>query len=108
MRQPQTGHVGSRDKADGSGYSGANRKAIFMRVLMFGRLADIAGWRERAIDGPTTTGALRAHLADGDARLGEALGGVAVRAVVNQIVVVGDTPLGPDDEVAFMPPVSGG
>lgn len=79
-----------------------------MHVLMFGRLADIAGWRERVIDGPTTTEALRAHLAAGDARLGEALTGVAVRAVVNRTIVTVDTPLEPDDEVAFMPPVSGG
>ena len=79
-----------------------------MRVLMFGRLADIAGWRERIVDGPTTTEALRVWLSAQDTRLGEALSGAAVRAVVNQTIVVGDTPLVPDDEVAFMPPVSGG
>lgn len=79
-----------------------------MRVLMFGRLADIAGWRERVIDGPASTEALRAWLSAEDARLGEALSGVAVRAVVNQSIVACDTTLAPDDEIAFMPPVSGG
>lgn len=77
------------------------------RVLMFGALADAAGWRERTVD-VTSLGALRAMLAVEDETLGERLSGPGVFAVVNQDMVRGDHALEVDDEVAFIPPVSGG
>lgn len=77
------------------------------RVLMFGALQDAAGWREREIDAASLT-ALRATLASEDATLGERLSGPGVFAVVNKAMAREDRPLSPADEVAFIPPVSGG
>lgn len=77
------------------------------RVLMFGALQQLAGWRERTIDASSLDD-LRALLAVEDGVLGERLAGPGVFAVVNQNMVRGDQPLDADDEVAFVPPVSGG
>lgn len=77
------------------------------RVLMFGALQDLAGWRARDIDVATLSG-LKSLLAGEDAGLGERLSGPGVFAVVNQTMARGDLALSPDDEVAFVPPVSGG
>jgi len=80
-----------------------------MRVLFFGRLAELAGGRERsAPDTITTLGALVAHLTLADATLGEALAGKGVRAAVNKTIVSGNASLKAGDEIAFMPPLSGG
>jgi sulfur-carrier protein len=76
------------------------------RVLLFGALADAAGWRERDIEGDTIE-ALRLHLSM-DERLAERLSRPGLMTVLNQVVVRGDHPVGKDDEVAFAPPVSGG
>ncbi len=80
-----------------------------MKVLFFGRLAEIAGGRELTVPDtiPTLT-ALRAFLIEGDAQLREALTGRGVRAAVNKSIVTGDIVLSPGDEIAFMPPLSGG
>ncbi|HVI31209.1 MoaD/ThiS family protein [Phenylobacterium sp.] len=77
------------------------------KVLLFGRLSDLAGWREREIDAASIA-ALRARLSEEDARLGEALGGPGVQVALDQAIVRGDRPLGPGAEVAFLPPMSGG
>lgn len=77
------------------------------RVLMFGALQDLAGWRTRDIESASLA-SLKAHLAQEDAALGERLSGPGVFAVVNQTLIRGDLTLAPDDEVAFVPPVSGG
>ena len=77
------------------------------RVLLFGRLADVAGWRERTVEADRLS-AVRAALAAEDAALGEALGGRGVQAAVDQAIVRGDAPLGATTEVAFLPPMSGG
>ena len=77
------------------------------RVVMFGALASLAGWRERSID-VEGLDALKRLLAAEDPALGERLSSAGVFAVVNQDMVRGDCPLEADDEVAFVPPVSGG
>ena len=77
------------------------------RVLLFGPLRDLAGWREREIETTTLTG-LRALLATEDADLGAALAGPGVQVAVDQAVVRGDVGLVPGSEVAFLPPMSGG
>lgn len=77
------------------------------RVLMFGALAACAGWRERTIEAATLS-ELKALLSSEDAALGERLNGPAVFAVLNKAMIRGDHPLAADDEVAFVPPVSGG
>lgn len=77
------------------------------QVLMFGALQDFAGWRERTIDVGSLHG-LRAVLTMEDPVLGERLSGPGVFAVINKVMVRGDHPLSAADEVAFVPPVSGG
>lgn len=77
------------------------------RVLLFGRLSDIAGWRERDIDSPSLE-ALRALLADEDASLADALAAPGVQTALDQAIVRGDAALSAMSEVAFLPPMSGG
>jgi molybdopterin synthase sulfur carrier subunit len=77
------------------------------RVLLFGRLGDLAGWRDRQIDSPFLS-ALRVKLTGEDAALGEALAGPGVQVALDQVIVRGDAPLNPATEVAFLPPMSGG
>ena len=77
------------------------------RVLLFGRLSDLAGWREREVESPFLS-ALKARLAADDPGLGEALGGPGVQVALDQVIVRGDAPLNARTEVAFLPPMSGG
>jgi len=80
-----------------------------MRVLLFGRLGDLAGWRERIIDPHLERlSDLRAYLAAEDAQLGEALAAKGVQTAVNLALVRGDAVLPPACEVAFLPAMSGG
>lgn len=76
------------------------------RVLLFGRLADVAGWRDRSVEGASITD-IRAALA-GDAELAEALAGPSVQVAVDREIVRGEAVLTAVSEVAFMPPMSGG
>ncbi|AZS19480.1 MULTISPECIES: MoaD/ThiS family protein [unclassified Caulobacter] len=77
------------------------------RVLLFGRLADQAGWRQREIDAPDLA-TLRASLAGADPALGEALVAAGVQVAVDKTIVRGDVALAAAAEVAFLPPMSGG
>lgn len=77
------------------------------RVLLFGPLRDLAGWRQREIE-VASVSALRALLAGEDADLGEALGGKGVQVAVDQTIVRADVSLSSGSEVAFLPPMSGG
>ncbi|MBE7219380.1 MAG: MoaD/ThiS family protein [Caulobacteraceae bacterium] len=77
------------------------------RVLLFGRLVDVAGWREREVAGARLS-AVREALAAGDTALGDALGSGGVQAAVDGAIVRGDADLQPASEVAFLPPMSGG
>ena len=80
-----------------------------VKVLMLGRLRDVAGWRERTIDSPPPTiSALRALLAQEDPALGEALAGPSVQVAVNKALTRDDAPIASNDEIAFLPPMSGG
>jgi len=79
------------------------------RVLLFGPLRDLAGWRERMMEpAPATLAALKAVLAAEDPALGEALDRPGVQAAVDREVARGDAALAPGAEVAFLPPMSGG
>ncbi len=79
------------------------------RVLLFGRLSDIAGWREKTLDpAPAHLSGLRALLAADDAALGEALSAPGVQVALDQVLIREDAPLTVRSEVAFLPPMSGG
>ncbi len=80
-----------------------------LRVLMFGRLADVAGWRERTLDQiPATLAALKALLAEENAPLAVALAAKGVQVAVDKAIVRGDVALAEGREVAFLAPMSGG
>ena len=77
------------------------------KVLLFGPLRDVAGWRERQIESPFLS-VLKSRLAEDDPALGEALAGRGVQVALDQVIVRGDAPLNAGTEVAFLPPMSGG
>lgn len=74
------------------------------RVLLFGRLADQAGWRDRVIEAVNLS-ALREVLS---ADLGDALTAPGVQVAVDKAIVRGEAVLTATTEVAFLPPMSGG
>ena len=78
-------------------------------MLLFGRLRDLAGWREKTLDpAPATISALRDVIAHGNAALAEALVAQGVQVAVDQAIVRGNALLSATAEVAFLPPMSGG
>ena len=77
------------------------------RVLLFGRLSDIAGWREREVDSDSLE-TLRALLSGEDAGLAQALAAPGVQIALDQAIIRGDAALSARSEVAFLPPMSGG
>jgi molybdopterin synthase sulfur carrier subunit len=76
------------------------------RLVFLGRLEDIAGASERTVPG----GALAEVLAALDADLVAALTADRIRLAINGTLVSDRASLviGEDDELAFLPPVSGG
>jgi molybdopterin synthase sulfur carrier subunit len=80
-----------------------------LKVLFFGRIADIAGRGSLDCgDSFTTVADLAASLAASDDRLCEALALPGVRSIVDQRFADMDSPLGRAREVAFVSPLSGG
>jgi len=77
------------------------------RVLLFGPLRDLAGWRERDVEAASLA-ELRSFLTEEDADLGAALCGPGVQVAVDQAIVRGESALSAGSEVAFLPPMSGG
>lgn len=79
-----------------------------IQVRYFARLRDQLGTAgEEMADYPSTVGELAANLAARGGDWAEALGGTVLMAV-NQEMVGPDAPLKEGDEVAFLPPVTGG
>jgi len=76
-----------------------------VKVLLFGPLRDLAGWRERDFEGAADLSALMARL---DPELALAINGPGVQVAVDKAIVRGSAQLGPRTEVAFLPPMSGG
>ncbi|MEM8768927.1 MAG: molybdopterin converting factor subunit 1 [Pseudomonadota bacterium] len=82
-----------------------------VRVLFFASLRDEVGTGELEVSLPASTG-----LRDFISRLGEHLSSDAldalraenVRVAVNQDLISGELQINPGDEVAFLPPVTGG
>ena len=78
-----------------------------MKILFLGRLADVAGERERTFDPPpglTDIDTLRNWLGEQI----PALLDPSVRVIVNDVLAHPGQTVAADDEVAFFPPVSGG
>ena len=83
-------------------------QTIRVKVLFFGRLKDVAGQSEESLD-LTEAPTIEQLFADYAARMPElAKYRSSVVASRNQEFVSWDTPLHSGDEVAFLPPVSGG
>ena len=81
------------------------------KILFFGKLGDVAGGPERNVslpEGADSVSALISALAAEDAVLGEALKAISVRVMVNGEIAHEDMRLIDEDEIAFLPPVSGG
>jgi molybdopterin synthase sulfur carrier subunit len=76
------------------------------KLVFLGRLEDLAGMLEM----PVEPGALAAVLAKLDPALAIELLGERVRLALNGRLIgeAGNVVLGPGDELAFLPPVSGG
>lgn len=80
------------------------------RILYFGRLAELAGHGEADLPLPAdaTVDTLCDLIGRGDAALADALRSPSVRVAVDRVIVNGDAAIGEADELAFLPPVSGG
>jgi len=78
-----------------------------VKLVFLGKLADLAGAPERAVEAPLDWPALVGALKDD---LGEWLSGDKVKLAVNGAVLADKTALQANDgdEVALLPPVSGG
>ena len=77
------------------------------RILFFGRLQDLVGTRALTAELPAgvrDTESLRAWLG----RDHPALCDASVRIAVNAELYPGNVPLADGDEIAFLPPMSGG
>ncbi len=83
-----------------------------MKILYFAWLKTRVGVREEKVSPPDTVAdvaGLVTWLAAQSPGHAEAFAELSVvRAAVNQEYVQPDHPIGPDDEVAFFPPVTGG
>ena len=79
-----------------------------LKVLFFGRVREITGFAEEIVEAPQ--GATLADLFEQyAARFPKLLGfRASLVASRNQEFAAWDTPLAADDEIAFLPPVSGG
>jgi molybdopterin converting factor small subunit len=80
------------------------------RVLFFGKLADLAGMREIDVPSALTLSQIKANLSVDNDPLGIALAHPTTRIALN-LAILGhneDPLIGTLDELAFMPPVSGG
>ncbi len=79
------------------------------RVLLFGRLRDVAGWRETELNPASASlSDLTRRLGEAWPELGAALAGPGVQIAIDRVLTRGDAHLSPGAEVAFMPPMSGG
>ncbi|AFY29573.1 MoaD/ThiS family protein [Cyanobium gracile] len=83
-----------------------------VRVRLFAGLRERAGWGERLIplDAQRTTAAGLWRQLALDTSPGEDSAELpaAVRVAINQAFAAPDSPLAPGDEVAFLPPITGG
>ena len=80
-------------------------------ILLFGRLKDAFGAASIPLPaGVVTAAALRTSLAEANPELAEMLLSRSIRIAVNQILVANEAtaPISASDEIALLPPLSGG
>jgi len=88
----------------GPGDGGTNAEdAATVRVLLFAGLRERAGWGERPW--PHSAGLTPHQIWS---QLPDPPSAHTVRVAINHSFANFDTPLNPDDELAFLPPISGG
>lgn len=78
------------------------------RVLLFGALRDLAGWREQIFEEVGDLISLQSNITQLYPDLAEALKGHGVQIAVDKALVRGNVSLSTQTEVAFLPPMSGG
>jgi sulfur-carrier protein len=81
------------------------------QVLLFGRLKDAFGAAFIPLpQGATTAAALREKLAEANPDLADMLRTKSVRIAVNQTLIADEAAvrISPSDEIALLPPLSGG
>ena len=78
------------------------------RVLLFGVLRDLAGWREQIFEDVSDLDRLHSDIAQLYPDLAEAISGPGVQVAVDKEIVRGNSTLSAGAEVAFLPPMSGG
>jgi len=79
--------------------------------MFFGPLKDLMGYGQTEIDLPasiSTRAALVDFLAQGNTHMSEALNAPTVRIIINNEIAVDDGDLSNAQELAFLPPLSGG
>lgn len=74
------------------------------RILVFGQLADITGKRELNLSGFSTTTDLTRHLEETYPELSQ----ITYSVALNKKMVTENCTLRPGDELALLPPFSGG
>ncbi|MEO8849977.1 MAG: MoaD/ThiS family protein [Casimicrobiaceae bacterium] len=82
-----------------------------LTIVYLARLREVLGRASEAwpLTGPTSAGAIRDALRKRDATWAHELAdGRAVRLAVNQAIASPSTLVHPGDELAFLPPVTGG
>ena len=82
-----------------------------IKVLFFGPLKDVSGESARDVDLPASVKSpegLIDYLHARDEALGLALRAPSVRVVVNNVIVERGAAISDGDEIAFLPPYSGG
>ncbi len=80
------------------------------QLLFFGRLGDLAGETERSmgLSEPQAIADLIGIIGQSDDLLGSALAEPRIRYAINGAIVDADALVEDEDELAFLPPVSGG
>jgi len=81
------------------------------RLVFFGRLRELAGGAEKSLTLPgdvDTLARLIAWLKTQDPMLGAAVDAKSVRCCINREVCGPEAPVKTGDEIAFLPPLSGG
>jgi sulfur-carrier protein len=102
------GSLGCLDVQFGYNLPVSATATIRVKVLFFGRLKEVVGRSEDSVDlaNGAAIESLFAHYAAGNPQLAGFRASVV--ASRNQEFAAWSTPLAADDEIAFLPPVSGG